>query len=153
MRRNFAEKLAELPVDVVVKNREASFYTMKNILVHMIDNEDWIVNWVIHGKSREYVRKKSEEYTNMTQVLQHLDEVEGRTSAFLKTANEQEFDRRVDFALASGKTFNLSVEECLFQSFTEQLYHLGELIALLWQDNIEPPRMQWFWNNPRERTA
>ncbi len=153
MRRNFAEKLAELPVDVVVKNREASFYTMKNILVHMIDNEDWIVNWVIHDKSREYVRKKSEEYTNMIQVLQHLDEVEGRTSAFLKTANEQAFDRRVDFALASGKTFNLSVEECLFQSFTEQLYHLGELIALLWQDNIEPPRMQWFWNNPRERTA
>ncbi|MGP8070990.1 MAG: DinB family protein [Candidatus Bathyarchaeia archaeon] len=153
VRRNFAEKLAELPVDVVVKNREASFYTMKNILVHMIDNEDWIVNWVIHGKSREYVRKKSEEYTDMTQVLQHLAEVEGKTRAFLKAANEQEFDRRVDFVLSSGKTFNLSVEECLFQSFTEQIYHLGELIALLWQDNIEPPRMQWFWNNPRERTA
>ena len=150
MRRNFAEKLAELPVDVVVKNREASFYTMKNILVHMIDNEDWIVNWVIHGKSREYVRKKSEEYTDMTQVLQHLAEVESRTRAFLKVANQHEFDRRVDFVLSSGKTFNLSVEECLFQSFTEQLYHLGELIALLWQDNIEPPKMQWFWNNPRE---
>ncbi|HMK84186.1 MAG TPA: DinB family protein [Candidatus Bathyarchaeia archaeon] len=150
VRRNFAEKLSELPVDVVVKNREASFYTMKNILVHMIDNEDWIINWVIHGKSREYVRKKSEEYTDMTQVLQHLDEVEGKTRAFLKAASEQEFNRRVDFALSSGKIFNLSVEECLFQSFTEQLYHMGELIALLWQDNIEPPRMQWFWNNPRE---
>jgi len=49
-----------------------------------------------------------------------------------------------------GKTFNLSVEECLFQSFTEQLYHMGELIALPWQENIEPPRMQWFWNNPRD---
>jgi hypothetical protein len=24
------------------------------------------------------------------------------------------------------------------------------LIALLWQMNIEPPKMQWFWNNPRE---
>jgi uncharacterized damage-inducible protein DinB len=116
----------------------------------MIDNEDWIVNWMIPGKSREYVRKKSEEYTHMSQVLQHLDEVEGKTRAFLKTANEQEFNRRVDFTLSSGKTFNLSVEECLFQSFTEQLYHMGELIALLWQDNIEPPRMQWFWNNPRE---
>jgi uncharacterized damage-inducible protein DinB len=150
VRRNFAEKLAELPVDVVVKNREASFYTMKNILLHIIDNEDWIVNWVIHGKSREYARKKSEEYTDMTQVLQHLDEVEGKTRAFLKTANDQEFNRRVDFVLSSGKSFNLSVEECLFQSFTEQLYHLGELIALLWQDNIEPPKMQWFWNNPRE---
>ena len=90
MRRNFAEKLVELPVDVVVKNREASFYTMQNILVHMIDNEDWIVNWVIHGKSREYMRKKSEEYTDMTQVLQHLDEVENKTHAFLNAANEKE---------------------------------------------------------------
>ena len=150
VRRNFAEKLSELPVEVVAKNREASFYTMKNILLHIIDNEDWMVNWVIQGKSREYVRKKSEEYTDMTQVLQHLDEVERKTRAFLKTTNEQELNRRVDFALSSGKTFNLSVEECLFQSFTEQLYHMGELIALLWQDNVEPPRMQWFWNNPRE---
>ncbi len=153
VRRSFAEKLSELPVDVVAKNREASFYTMKNILLHIIDNEDWMVNWVIQGKSREYVRKKSEEYTDMTQVLQHLDEVEAKTRAFLKTANEQEFARRVDLALSSGKTFNLSVEECLFQSFTEQLYHIGELIALLWQENIEPPRMQWFWNNPREHAA
>jgi uncharacterized damage-inducible protein DinB len=150
VRRNFAEKLAELPVDVVVKNREASFYTMKNILVHIIDNEDWIVNWVIRGKSREYVRKKSEEYTDMEHVLRHLDEVEGKTRAFLKIANEKEFNRRVDFVLSSGTTFSLSVEECLFQSFTEWLYHIGELIALLWQENIEPPKMQWFWNNPRE---
>ena len=150
VRRNFAKKLVELPVDVVGKNREASFYTMKNILVHMIDNEDWIVNWVIHGKSREYVRKKSEAHTDMTQVLQHLDEVEDKTRSFLKTASENEFNRRIDFTLSSGKTFNLSVEDCLFQSFTAQLYHMGELIALLWQENIEPPRMQWFWNNPRD---
>jgi len=140
-------------MDVVAKNREASFYTMKNILLHIIDNEDWMVNWVIQGKSREYVRKKSEEYTDMKPVVQHLDEVEAKTRAFLKTANEQEFARRVDLILSSGKTFNLSVEECLFQSFTEQLYHIGELIALLWQENIEPPKMQWFWNNPREQTV
>jgi uncharacterized damage-inducible protein DinB len=87
----------------------------------------------------------------MTDVIQHLDEVETKTRAYLKGLSQEEFDNRVDFVLASGQSFNLSLEECLFQSFTEQLYHLGELIALLWQENIEPPRMQWFWNNPRER--
>jgi uncharacterized damage-inducible protein DinB len=151
VRRNFAQKLAELPYSVIERNREASFYSMKNILLHMIDNEDWIVGWVIHGKSQEYVRKKSAEYTTMEMMLRHLDEVEARTRDYLKTAQEAELSRRVDFVLSSGKSFNLSVEESLFQSFTEQLYHLGELIALLWQDNIEPPRMQWFWNNPREQ--
>ena len=124
---------------------------MKNILLHMIDNEDWIVGWVIAGKSREYMRKKSAEYSTIEMVLSHLDDVELRTREYLRAAKEAELNRRVDFVLSSGQSFNLSVEECLFQSFTEQLYHLGELIALLWQENVEPPRMQWFWNNPREQ--
>jgi uncharacterized damage-inducible protein DinB len=150
VRRNFTEKLVQLPFDAVAKNREASFHSMKNILLHMIDNEDWIVNWVIPGKSRAYIRRRWEEYVDMADVIKHLDDVEAKTRAYLKGLNEEEFTRRVDFVLASGQSFDLSLEECLFQSFTEQLYHLGELIALLWQENVEPPRMQWFWNNPRD---
>jgi uncharacterized damage-inducible protein DinB len=131
------------------RNREASFYSMKNILIHMIDNEDWMVNWVIHGKSEQYTRRKSVEYTSIRMLLDHLDEVEKKTKYYIQRADESEFKRRVKFTISSGQVFDLSVEECLFQSFTEQLYHLGELIALMWQDDIEPPRMQWFWNNPR----
>ena len=150
VRRSFAEKLAQLPLEVVVKNREASFYSMKNVLLHIIDNEDWMVNWVILERAQAYVRRKWETYADMAAVLNHLNEVEQKTRAYLKGLSEEDFGKRVNLVLASGQTFNLSVEECLFQSFTEQLYHLGELIALLWQENVEPPRMQWFWNNPRE---
>jgi uncharacterized damage-inducible protein DinB len=149
VRSNFANKLAELPWSEVEKNREASFYSMKNILLHMIDNEDWMVNWVIHNRSKDYARRKSEEYTNMKMVLDHLEEVEEKSIQYFTKTDVTELSRRVNFTTSAGKTFDLTVEECLFQSFTEQLYHLGELIALLWQDNIEPPKMQWFWNNPR----
>ena len=149
VRRSFADKLAQLPTEVVTKNREASFYSMKNILLHMIDNEDWIVNWVIPGRSKEYVRRKWEEYTDIAAVVKHLDEVEARTHQYFRSLAPDELARRVDFILASGTSFTLTVEECMMQSFTEQLYHMGELIALLWQENIEPPRMQWFYNNPR----
>jgi len=149
VRSNFANKLAELPWSEVEKNREASFYSMKNILLHMIDNEDWIVNWVIHTKSKDYVRRKSDEYRSMRMILDHLEEVEEKSAQYYAKLDVIELSRRVKFATSAGGTFDLSVEECLFQSFTEQIYHLGELIALLWQDNIEPPKMQWFWNNPR----
>jgi uncharacterized damage-inducible protein DinB len=153
VRGKFLEKLESLPWESVNRNREASFYSMKNILVHMIDNEDWIVNWVIQNRATEYRRaRRSEEYTSMQMVRDHLEEVEGKTRAYLEKADEKEMERRVDFlALSSGAHFDLSVEESLFQSFTEQLYHMGELIALLWQDDVEPPKMQWFWNNPRAR--
>ena len=128
---------------------------MRNILIHMIDNEDWIVNWGVHNKPTEYKRlKEADEYSDMKQVIDHLDRVEAKTKAYLASVagkEDQEFVRRVIFFLRSGKSYDLSVEELLFQSFTEQLYHLGELIALLWQENIEPPMMQWFNNNPRQR--
>ena len=150
VRRRFVEKLTELPWEELERNREASFYSMKNILIHIINNEDWIVNWVIHGKSSEYTRRKSAEYVTVRMLLEHLDEVEKKTKSYLQQVDDSELKRRVKFTLSSGEVFDLSVEECLFQSFTEQLYHIGELIALMWQDDIEPPRMQWFWNNPRE---
>ncbi|MBI4257402.1 MAG: hypothetical protein HY619_00460 [Thaumarchaeota archaeon] len=84
-------------------------------------------------------------------IRDHLNEVEGKTHRYLEVADENELQRRVKFALSSGDIFDLSNEESILQTFTEQIYHIGELIALLWQENIEPPRMQWFWNNPRTR--
>jgi uncharacterized damage-inducible protein DinB len=149
VRRKFANKLAELPWSEVEKNREASFYSMKNILLHMIDNEDWIVNWVIRNRSKDYVRRKSEEYTSVKLIFDHLEEVEEKSRQYLAKLDYAELTRRVKLTTSAGQAFDLAVEECLFQSFTEQIYHLGELIALFWQDNIEPPKMQWFWNNPR----
>ena len=153
VRSSFASKLAGLSWEEVEKNREASFYSMKNILLHMIDNEDWIVNWVIHNKSTEYRRRKSEEYTNMQMISDHLENVSSKTRSFFASLEESELNRKVIFTSSSGNNFDLSVEECLFQSFTEQLYHIGELTALLWQQSIEPPKMQWFWNNPRQIRA
>ncbi len=85
-------------------------------------------------------------------IREHLDEVEKKTNAYIERTDENELGRRVNFTVHSG-SFDLSVEECLLQSSTEQLYHMGELIALLWQEDIEPPRMQWFWNNPRTQAS
>ena len=153
VRRRFLEKLESLPWESVTKNREASYYSMKDILLHMIDNEEMVVNWQVPGRGAEYKRGRDwREYTDMQMIRKHLDEVEERTRAYLDRVDEQELRRRVNFTVPSG-TFDLSVEESLLQSFTEQLYHMGELIALLWQEDIEPPRMQWFWNNPRARAA
>lgn len=148
VRRKFAEKLASLPYAEVERNREASFYSMKNILLHIVDNEDWMVNFVVRGRSAEYSRRSWDEYTDMKMVLDHLSEVEEKTAAFFA---DQSIDMSslATFKTAKGATISMTVEECLLQSFTEQLYHMGELIAMLWQDNVEPPAMQWFRNNPR----
>jgi len=152
VRWKFLEKLETLPWEVVTKNREASWYSMKDIMLHIIDNEDMVVGWQVRNRGAEYKRAREwTEYDDMKMIRNHLTEVEKRTREYLERLNEVELKKRVNFTVSSG-IFDLSVEESLIQSFTEQLYHMGELIALLWQENIEPPRMQWFWNNPRAGT-
>lgn len=152
VRRAFLETLSGLPWETVTKNREASFYSMKDIMLHIIDNEDMVLRREVlkapdYKKPREWT-----EYTDMHMIADYSNEVEKRTNAYLDKADERELARRVNFTVRFG-SFDLSAEECLLQSFTEQLYHMGELIALLWQEDIEPPKMQWFFNNPRASTS
>ena len=69
VRRRFLEKLEGLPWESVTKNREASFYSMKDTLLHMIDNEDMVVNWQVPGRGAEYKRERDwGEYTDMQMV-------------------------------------------------------------------------------------
>jgi uncharacterized damage-inducible protein DinB len=152
VRRSFLQTLSGLPWETVTKNREASFYSMKDIMLHIIDNEDMVLRREVlktpdYNKPREW-----REYTDMQMIISYSNEVEKRTNTYLDEADERELARRVNFTVRSG-SFDLSAEECLLQSFTEQLYHMGEIIALLWQEDIEPPRMQWFFNNPRASTS
>jgi uncharacterized damage-inducible protein DinB len=150
VRRKFARKLAKLPSKISSKNNEASFHSMKNIMIHMIYVEDWLLRSAILGRGRDYRERNFKSFRDMLAVLSYLDEVEAKTRAYLKNASEGELRRKVRLQFSPrGTVYNVSVEECLYQSVTEQLYHIGELIALLWQENIRPPSMEWFSNNPR----
>jgi uncharacterized damage-inducible protein DinB len=149
VRRKFLESLGALPWEEATKDREASFHSMKNIFIHMIEVEDWMVSWVIPGRADPYKWDKFDEYTTPEEITAFLDRVESNTRQYLEVSDEKELSRRVTLTLRSGDAFQLSPEECIFQAVTEQLYHVGELIALLWQQEVRPPRMQWFWNNPR----
>jgi uncharacterized damage-inducible protein DinB len=123
---------------------------MKDIMIHMIYVEDWLLSSAILGRGRNYREKHFKAFQDMRAVLSYLDKVEVKTRAYLKNVGERELRRKVELQFSPpGAVYDMSVEECLYQSVTEQLYHLGELIALLWQENIKPPSMEWFSNNPR----
>ena len=108
----------------------------------------------ILGKGRDYREKNFKAFHDMLAVLAYLDKVELKTRAYLKNVGERELRRKVRLQFSPrGAVYDMSVEECLYQSITEQLYHLGELIALLWQEDIKPPSMEWFSNNPRLSNA
>ncbi len=69
-----------------------------------------------------------------------MEHVEASVDALLRELNDSmlAFPIKVDWMETEH-----SLADALMQVTIEQAHHLGEIIALLWQHNIEPPEMTW----------
>jgi len=143
LRNRYLEQLAKLPWEEVVKSRGASFDSLRNIFLHTVDAEDRLVNYVIAGHTKDWVSRSPEEFHDMDSLGKRAGEVESKTEAYLAKITSAELERKVEFSRPGTPPMLVRVEDILIHAALENIHHFGELIALLWQMNVEPPHMGW----------
>jgi uncharacterized damage-inducible protein DinB len=143
VRSRYIEQLWTLPWEEVTKNRGASFESVRNILLHTIDAEDRLVNDVVTGRTRDWVSRSPEEFRGMDSIKKRASETESETKAYLARLTPEELERKVDFSRPGMPPMIVRVEDILIHAALENIHHFGELIAVLWQMDVEPPRMGW----------
>lgn len=143
IRSRYLEKLATLPWDEVAKNRGASFDSLRNILLHTIDAEDRLVNYVITGRTKDWVSWSPEEFHDMDSIKKRARDTESKTKAYLSKLTPEELERKVEFSRPGVSPILIRVEDILIHAALENIHHFGEIIALLWQMDVEPPHMGW----------
>ena len=141
VRHNYLKKLAELPWNEIVKDRGASFPSIRDIFLHAVNAEDQLVNHVVQDKPVESPPKDFSEFVDMHQIEARVKEVEKKADAYLKTLTQQELERKV--SMPWRKSVLLEVNDVLITLAFEDIYHMGELNALMWQSDIEPPWLSW----------
>ena len=141
IRRKYLKILGELPWDEVVKDRGASFPSIRDIFLHALDAEDLFINHIVQGKNGKWVPQDCGKFPNVHQIEGRVDDVEKKVDAYLKTLTERELNRKV--ALPWRPSFPLRVDDVLVNAALEDAYHMGELIALMWQLDKEPPFLSW----------
>ena len=62
---------------------------------------------------------------------------------YLSKVTPEELSRRLERKFRDGTTVSMTVEDMLIDIFQEEIHHIGEFIALLWQMEIEPPHVGW----------
>ena len=144
VRRVYLEALTGLPWSEVVKPRGASFDSMRNIFLHLTFEEERLVNYVISGMFREEVERSFDEFGDIDALKKLGKEVEARTDAYLRNLTPDELSRMVILPWRRKPPMKVSVETVLMQLVTEDLYHYGELIALLWQMGVKAPYFGWW---------
>jgi uncharacterized damage-inducible protein DinB len=143
LRDRYLEQLARLPWEEVVKGRGASFDSLRNVFLHTVDAEDRLVNYVISGRMKDWVSRSAEEFGDLGSVRQHAVEVELKTRTYLARLTSVELDRKVEFGRPGTPPMLVRVEDILMHAALENIHHFGELIALMWQMDVEPPHMGW----------
>jgi uncharacterized damage-inducible protein DinB len=140
VRHRYLTAMAKLPWDEFVKNREASWHSLRNIFIHTLSAVD---HWLDFLTKEQHTRKDFDDYRSMSDVEAYMHDVESRMRKYLDSLTPQTLAARYKVTNDAGETIEITSEDVLIHVFEEEVHHRGELIALLWQMNIKPPLMGW----------
>ncbi len=141
VRHRYFEALARLPWNEFVKNREASFHSLRNIFIHTMGAIDYWLDFL--QKENLHSHRKFDEYRTVQDVRTYMEHVETRMRDYFNSLPTGGLKKKYAVKNDANQTVEITAEDVLIHVFEEEVHHRGELIALLWQMNIEPPSMGW----------
>jgi uncharacterized damage-inducible protein DinB len=141
VRQRYLQALARIPWDELIRNREASFNSIRNIFIHTLKAIDYWLDVLL--KEHNHGAKKYGEFKNLEEIYEYIDYVEGRMQKYLDPPLSGKLVEKYIVRNDLGETVEVTAEDILIHLFEEEVHHRGELIALFWQMNIEPPLMGW----------
>jgi uncharacterized damage-inducible protein DinB len=141
IRPTYVDAVLALPWEEASRDRGASWGSMAAILLHIVEVEDYWFHHMIPGIGYQFKDWDFDGYTSADQVRAEMTRIEAKTRQFLSSLRDDSGERLITVSRDDGVTSTFSVEEILVHVATEEIHHRGELIALLWQLNIDPPIM------------
>jgi len=142
LRHSYLNAFSKLSWDEFVKNRGASFGSMRNIFLHCVEVLDYLVNHLIQGDSGR-PKIDFDEYNSFENIRDYLETVESIANDYWSKITPEELSRNHERKFIDGTVIQTTVEDTLIHLFQEETHHRGEFIALLWQMGIEPPHLGW----------
>jgi uncharacterized damage-inducible protein DinB len=123
------------------KRTGASFPTVLQIFVHVLDAYRWWFIYVLNGKVREYQGFRTKVKT-MGEAGELESEVDSLVMRYVETLSSEDLRREITWQ-EEGKIEKISINEMLHHMIEEELQHRGEMNAILWEMGVEPPVSEW----------
>jgi uncharacterized damage-inducible protein DinB len=142
LRKSYFDTLAALPWAEVVKNRGASFDSLRNIFLHCIAVFEY-GNKLLRESNAQFPQINYEDYNDIEKIRRYQKQVEEDFNEYLSQLTPDELARQVTRRYRDGRIIVSTVEDNLLHFLLEETHHHGEFIALLWQLDINPPHFGW----------
>lgn len=132
-----------IPWQEMVRNHETSWLSLKDTLLHIIWVEDTWINYSIQGLEDPNRPFNYSKYQTWNSIIEYNSRTVSKVDEYLSNIKLEDLDRKVWRINNDGIKRTSRIKDVLIHVVTEELHHRGEIIAILWQMNIEPPDMGW----------
>lgn len=148
LRRDFFECAARLGWKEFTKDRGVSMHSFRDVFLHLAYVEEQHVTEFCENRATPWMREvmniPADRYRSIPSVRKRLKDVEAMANARFPGWNTPEELARPAVWVASKRyPLRLTRDSALAQCLTEHLLHLGEVEAMLWQMDVEPPSTFW----------
>lgn len=148
LRSDFFECAAGLGWKEFTKDRGVSMRSFRDIFLHLAYVEEQHVTQFCENRATPWMREVMQipkgRYRSLASVRRRLEQVTAMgNSRFARWNTPRELARPAVWVASRRYPLRLSRDSALAQCLTEHLLHLGEVEAMLWQMDVEPPTTFW----------
>lgn len=143
-RRGYFTSLEKLPPTELSRDRGASFPTILDILAH---SQGALWFW-FSGCSKDAIpppEKEPGEPPSVAELRDFENHLQVHIQRYLAGLSEADLDRTVSRKVGHGSSHDCEIpfREVFWHLVEEELQHRGEINALLWQIDVDPPITSW----------
>ena len=143
VRKRYLRFLKRLPSSIRTKDTGASFPSVLDIFTHVLDvYKAWLVGRYETGR-----RTKPLEHLSFKDIMQEEEEIDAYLFELMQRLTPSDLEKPFEFSYAQGKRRRkgkVILGDLLWHLVEEELQHRGEINALLYQENVNPPITDWF---------
>jgi uncharacterized damage-inducible protein DinB len=128
-----------------LRDRGASFPSVQDVFVHILDAYRWWFKCVADNDTASYERLRLENLTP-NEIKKAVKDTNSLVFGYLRGLKERDLGRTITASYEdNGKkgVIKIKVRDMIWHMVEEELQHRGELNALLWQMDVDPPVTGW----------
>jgi uncharacterized damage-inducible protein DinB len=145
-RPSYLEALLKLPQKERHKDRGASFPSIQDIFLHILNNNVWWFESV--PRDRQEVHKDVEGRLTAPQIRRQVRRIATLTRGLSKSLTPSRLNQKYTIrgVRGDGKPFVMTktLRTIIWHMVEEELQHRGEMNALFWQMDVDAPTRAWF---------
>lgn len=143
VRRKYFELLSRLPKEELKRDRGASFPSLLDIYAHVLDAYRWWFVYVLENRLSDY-RRLAKHVQGLDALEKEEENVNRVVYSVIGRLRPEELESTVVFDnTREGRREKIVMRDMLWHMVEEELQHRGEMNALLWQMDIDPPITGW----------